>query len=197
MSILTSQSSTRRRAAADRSGGPPPDERLWSGPLLGFLAAVVLGVPVLLAVLLLTQFGVLEETKRDASAGVVSEAAQSTQAAGAGAEVLSASSVFGGSVLDAPPADKSGAEVAADPADAGSQLGQVYAVVAGDVLHQIALRFGVTTRAMAVYNTLTNPNALRIGQELRIPPPGYQPPTEEELADSEVESPLGPLIPGG
>ena len=81
------------------------------------------------------------------------------------------------------------AEVPAQPLD------QIYVVVPGDVLSKIAQRFAVTTAALAAYNELSNPNALRIGQELRIPPPGYQPPDPE--ADAQTDFASGPLSPQG
>ena len=50
--------------------------------------------------------------------------------------------------------------------------------------------------AIAAYNELSNPNALRIGQELRIPPPGYQPPEPEPEPEESTDFATGPLSPG-
>jgi LysM repeat protein len=47
---------------------------------------------------------------------------------------------------------------------------QVYVVQPGDVLVNIAARFGVTASAIARASNLTNVNALQVGQELIIPP---------------------------
>lgn len=60
--------------------------------------------------------------------------------------------------------------------DAGAQAGpspapQVYTVVAGDTLSAIARRFGCNLQALIEANQLADPNALRVGQQLRIPVP--------------------------
>jgi LysM repeat protein len=46
---------------------------------------------------------------------------------------------------------------------------QRYVVQSGDVLVNIATRFGVTVSAIVRANNLSNPNALQVGQELIIP----------------------------
>ena len=46
-----------------------------------------------------------------------------------------------------------------------------YVVQAGDTLSAIAQEFGVTIAALAAYNEIADPNAIRVGQRLRIPPP--------------------------
>ncbi len=46
---------------------------------------------------------------------------------------------------------------------------QVYTVVAGDTLTAIARRFGCDLQALVKANQLVDPNALRVGQQLRIP----------------------------
>ena len=43
-------------------------------------------------------------------------------------------------------------------------------VQAGDNLYRIALRYGTTYQELAAYNGISNPNAISIGQEIRIPP---------------------------
>ena len=43
-------------------------------------------------------------------------------------------------------------------------------VQAGENLYRIALRYGLTYQELAAYNGIANPNALSIGQEIRIPP---------------------------
>lgn len=48
----------------------------------------------------------------------------------------------------------------------------IYVVQAGDVLGAIAKRFGTTIEAIAAANGITDPDLIRIGQELIIPPPG-------------------------
>jgi len=49
---------------------------------------------------------------------------------------------------------------------------QIHVVQSGDVLVNIANRYGTTVSAIVQANNLANPNALQIGQELIIPPPG-------------------------
>ena len=177
--------------------GPPPDETIWSGPMLGFLLSVVVAIPIVFAVLILTSFGVRQDDGDRAAgalAAVVSDATQSLET------VLEPSQPATVAAEDSA-ATTAGAPIppeAEAPADPAPQLGQVYVVVAGDVLHQIALRFAVTTEALTAYNALSNPNALRIGQELRIPPPGYQPPsTDEADGDGSPDFATGPLSPRG
>ncbi len=49
---------------------------------------------------------------------------------------------------------------------------ETHVVGAGDTLADIAARYGVTWQDIADFNNMSNPNALEIGQELRIPPGG-------------------------
>jgi LysM repeat protein len=61
--------------------------------------------------------------------------------------------------------------------------GGIYIVQPGDNLFRIALRYGLTTQALANFNGIINPNRIQVGQEIRIPPtgtmpnPGAMPPT--------------------
>ena len=170
--------------------GPPPDETVWSGPMLGFLLSVVIAIPIIFAVLMLTSFGVLRDTNDSAASSITTVVSEATQSLDT---VLTTSELATGAA-DPEPAAAVGVEAAAS-ADAAPQLGQVYVVIAGDVLHQIAVRFAVTTDALVAYNALSNPNALRIGQELRIPPPGYQPPDPADAESTDFAT--GPLSPRG
>mgnify|MGYP001042939142 CR=1 FL=1 len=54
--------------------------------------------------------------------------------------------------------------------------GDTYTVAPGDTLVVIAERIGRSVPALMAYNGITNPNALRVGQVLRIPPADYTPP---------------------
>lgn len=54
--------------------------------------------------------------------------------------------------------------------------GDTYTVAAGETLVVIAERVGRSVAALMAYNGITNPNALRAGQVLRIPPADYTPP---------------------
>lgn len=66
-----------------------------------------------------------------------------------------------------PPARSS--TVVASPA--GPARARSHTVQAGDTLGGIAVKYGVTTAALIKANNLDNADALRIGQELVIPPP--------------------------
>ena len=172
--------------------GPPPDETVWSGPVLGFLLTLVVAVPIIFAVLMLTTFSVLRDTGGGAQDAVVAAATPTPEDAAVApvAETVA--------IAPAAATDAAAAAVAAALAEAevpAQPLDQIYVVVSGDVLSKIAQRFAVTTAALAAYNDLSNPNALRIGQELRIPPPGYQPPDPE--ADAQTDFASGPLSPQG
>jgi LysM repeat protein len=57
------------------------------------------------------------------------------------------------------------------PAAQVSGQGTVYTVQLGDTLGAIAKQFGVTTKAIIELNSLTNPDVLMVGQELKIPGP--------------------------
>ncbi|NLG36427.1 MAG: LysM peptidoglycan-binding domain-containing protein, partial [Clostridiales bacterium] len=46
----------------------------------------------------------------------------------------------------------------------------VHTVAAGDTFFRLARRYGVTINAIRTANPNVNPNALRIGQTLCIPP---------------------------
>ncbi len=55
-------------------------------------------------------------------------------------------------------------------------VGDTYTVAPGDTLVLIAERVGRSVAALIAYNGISNPNALRAGQVLRIPPADYTPP---------------------
>ncbi len=175
--------------------GPPPNETVWSGPVLGFLLTMVVAVPIIFAVLMLTTFSVLRDTGGGGQDAVVAEGAEATLAPTDAEAAPVAETV---AVAPDAASDAAAAAVAAaltEPEVPAQQLDQIYVVVPGDVLSKIAQRFAVTTAALAAYNELSNPNALRIGQELRIPPPGYQPPDPE--AEEQTDFASGPLSPQG
>ena len=56
-----------------------------------------------------------------------------------------------------------------------------YVVKAGDTLGAIASRFGTTAQALALFNQLADPNALRVGQELKIPGSDFTVPAEPAI----------------
>lgn len=54
--------------------------------------------------------------------------------------------------------------------DAGAGQGvTVYTVKKGDTLSQIAAKHGTTYQKIAAYNGIKNPNAIRVGQKIKIP----------------------------
>lgn len=54
--------------------------------------------------------------------------------------------------------------------DAGAAQGvTVYTVKKGDTLSRIAAKYGTTYQAIAAYNGIKNPNAIRVGQKIEIP----------------------------
>lgn len=54
--------------------------------------------------------------------------------------------------------------------DAGADQGvTVYTVKKGDTLSRIAAKYGTTYQAIAAYNGIKNPNAIRVGQKIKIP----------------------------
>lgn len=60
--------------------------------------------------------------------------------------------------------------VADTASDAGAAQGvTVYTVKKGDTLSQIAAKYGTTYQAIAAYNGIKNPNAIRVGQKIKIP----------------------------
>jgi lipoprotein NlpD len=57
------------------------------------------------------------------------------------------------------------------PVDAESRS-KTYTVKRGDTLQQIAMEQGLDYRELAAWNNLENPNVIRVGQVLRLAPPG-------------------------
>ncbi len=60
----------------------------------------------------------------------------------------------------------------AAPATGDTTQPFIYTVVAGDTLASIASRFNTTPEAITQLNSLTDPNALTLGQQLKIPGSG-------------------------
>lgn len=85
-----------------------------------------------------------------------------------------------GATTPTPPAPES---VVVNPPSQGGQSGSeseqffVYTVASGDTLAAIAARFGVSQEAIVRLNGLADPNALALGQQLKIP--GTQPASTE------------------
>ena len=130
MSTLTSPSwMPPAKAVVKREGlGRPANENVWSGPLLGLLAALAVGLPVLVAVLLFTEFSLLEETNSGAGS-VVAPVLESEPTGPSDAELPAASDA-----LSLGPAASQTVEASLPP-----PADRVYVVVPGDVL-RVALR---------------------------------------------------------
>jgi len=111
------------------------------------------------------------------SSGAVASKPSSTSAAGKAATAK-------GAAADTPSktakADPSKAGTASKPeAIEGDWRPETYVVKKGDTLYSIALDHGLDYRELDAWNGLSNPNVIRIGQELKLrPPPGWKQPSE-------------------
>ena len=151
-----------------------------SGWRLGLASLLVLLAPIIVVTLLLTEFDVLQQNSDDAFAAEADDGTQSTlvldQSQTALAEDVALQTEAESAATEPPAEDDSGA---ADDDEAE----QTYIVVPGDTLASIARRFGSDVFAMAAFNELEDINRLDVGDELRIPPPGYEAPPAELAAD--------------
>lgn len=78
--------------------------------------------------------------------------------------------------------------IVADPTPVPAPTPRIYVVRQGDLLGRIASRFGLTIGQLLTANPqITDPNLLRVGQELIIPPPGAPDtsPTSGGMADGQ------------
>lgn len=73
----------------------------------------------------------------------------------------------------------------------------LYTVQPGDTLSGIASSYGVSTDELAAYNGITDPNSLRPGQELAIPPATPAAPAEDETTGTITAEATGGSEPGG
>jgi lipoprotein NlpD len=116
----------------------------------------------------------------------VSSARTASQAAPAAAGEKSAAA--------APAAQAAGKAPPAAVAEADA-LPEVYVVKRGDTLYGIALDHGQSYRDVATWNGITDPNVIRVGQQLRVrPPPGWveKPDPGEQVVTQAM--PLPPAI---
>lgn len=59
----------------------------------------------------------------------------------------------------------------AEPTPETSSTGEIIHIVQpGDNLYRIGLQYGFTYQELAIYNGITNPDRLEVGQQIRIPP---------------------------
>ena len=91
-----------------------------------------------------------------------------TQALAAANGIANTNRVYAGQRLTIPGRAATGSAAASAPA-APAPSGQTYTVRRGDVLSAIALRYGVSTWALAQANGIRNPSTIYAGQVLRIP----------------------------
>lgn len=68
----------------------------------------------------------------------------------------------------------------------------VHIVRPGDTLMGIARLYGVTAKDLALWNTLTDPNQLQVGQEVRVAPPGGTVVQPIAIAQPVEVQPIGP-----
>ncbi len=148
-----------------------------SGRHLGLASLLVLLAPAIVVTLLLTEFDL-----RQAEPGVVAGTSdRMPQSMRAPKQTVKANDFMPETAMEfsgwgAVPV---GDVVTADDDEAE----QTYLVVPGDTLASIARRFGSDILAFAAYNELADVNLLDVGQELRIPPLGYEAPLAEAAAD--------------
>jgi LysM repeat protein len=159
------------------AGRPRPSA---GSPLFALALAFVVGLPVFIAVLVLTQTGILEDDN-SADPTATGVPALFETAAEPALDLSAAAALVDTATPASPPAEE---EAAPEP--------QVYLVQAGDTLSVIARTYGTTVAALVAYNQLPDRDALRIGQELRIPPPGYEPPSAVPVTPATAPAPPSP-----
>jgi LysM repeat protein len=96
----------------------------------------------------------------------------------------------------APGGDVTAPPVSTQPTTPPSDAGAVYIVRGGDTLSAIAKRFNVTVAAIVTANSLENPNVIRPGQRLVIPPPAMVLGVAETAAVLRAEEPAGAAVLG-
>ena len=70
----------------------------------------------------------------------------------------------------APVSERGGAGAASTATSASAK--DLYTIKKGDTLYSIALDHGLDHRELAAWNNIENPNRIRVGQQLRVKPPG-------------------------
>lgn len=96
-----------------------------------------------------------------------------------------------------PPAEGATAVPEASPTPEGgiNEAGEIiHTVQSGENLYRIGLQYGISWVVIAEYNGITNPDAITVGQELRIPPTPTA--TAEARSDSSTVSVPASALPG-
>jgi len=165
-----------------------------AGWRLGISAIGVIAIPVVAAVLLLTEFNVLRDDGEDAP--LLSDVPAESETTPVDDEPDLTDSI----AEEAEEAEQGDAPIEEEPNDvqpAAEAEAALYIVVPGDTLASIARRFERDIFAVAAYNGLANINRLDVGQELRIPPADFVAPepapvaTEADATDGD-EADLSP-----
>ena len=166
-------------------------EWAWTSSLFGLITALVVAVPIIVAVLLLTKFSILVDDDAN-SAVVVNLPSDADSSAldpidsdlapllGAGFDPLTT------------PVESAPTDAIEDPAE--SPL--VYTVTPGDTLSVIATQFDTSVDALVAFNAIVNRNALRVGQQIAIPPAGYVPPPPSAIDDPTTDPIVDPTADG-
>ena len=146
---------------------------------MGIGAIGVIAIPIVVAVVLLTEFNVLRDDGEDAP--LLSDAPAESETTPVNDEPDSTDS----SAEEAEEAEQGDAPVEEEPDDvqpAAETEATLYIVVPGDTLASIARRFERDIFAVAAYNGLADINRLDVGQELRIPPADFVAPEPNPVA---------------
>jgi LysM repeat protein len=149
-----------------------------AGWRLGVAALTVLAAPFLIVFLLLAEFGVLIDDDEEARQTVAEPALDDEPTL-----ILDDADAVAQDLTLETEQPTSPSDEAAAP-EPESEDEQIYTVVPGDTLALIAFRHATTVRALAAYNEIVNVDRLDVGQQLRIPPPGYEPPPDSVTNDA-------------
>jgi lipoprotein NlpD len=86
---------------------------------------------------------------------------------------------------------------AAEPKPAASDSARTHTIQRGETLIAIALQYGLDYRELAMWNNIENPNVIKVGEVLRVTPPGSPEPSKEPSAkEPKPGQPVAaPLVP--
>ena len=153
-----------------------------AGRWFGLLTALGVAIPVAAAAIALVKLDPF-------SAAAQSESPGTALGADVTLPIGAEGSPFG--ILDSTTTEPVGVleQAPATPAPEPQSAVTTYVVKAGDTLGAIASRFGATAQALALFNQLADPNALRVGQELKIPGPDFTVPAEPAITPTQAAPP--------